>query len=101
LGGRNRLASQAGFYCPNPLERHACPEGHYCREGSQTPTQCPMLTVCAVGTETPMLSFWEATLDLVSPPARHRQWRVELGTTTLTLSPLPQPVSKPAGEWCR
>jgi hypothetical protein len=46
---------QAGFYCPDPLQRKVCPEGHYCREGSQQPTRCPMLTVCAEGTETPML----------------------------------------------
>eukprot|EP00959_Pyramimonas_sp_CCMP1952_P044444 928684-Pyramimonas_sp.AAC.1 len=40
-------------------------QGNYCRTGSSEPTECPLLTFCAAGTAAPMLSFWEAGLDLL------------------------------------
>lgn len=40
---------EAGFYCPTPNQKFLCPEGYYCKEGSQEASKCPALAYCPAG----------------------------------------------------
>lgn len=55
---------EAGYYCPSPGEKFVCPEGSYCKPGSQNPKKCPRLTSCPEGSEKASLS-WVGFLLLI------------------------------------
>jgi ABC-type multidrug transport system ATPase subunit len=47
----------AGYYCPTPARQLSCPEGFYCRQGSQEPAKCPPLVSCPEGSSKASLSW--------------------------------------------
>lgn len=48
---------EAGYYCPTPGQKIICPEGSYCKPGSQKPAKCPSLTSCPEGSDKASLSW--------------------------------------------
>lgn len=52
-----------GYYCPDPLTKLPCTEGHFCKQGSDSMTACPALVKCPAGTETPTDNYAGLILD--------------------------------------
>ncbi len=42
-----------------------CPAKHYCRRGDTSPSRCPPLVTCPVGTEVPADSYTGITVDVL------------------------------------
>eukprot|EP00775_Hariotina_reticulata_P010763 gene10763-10919_t len=61
--GSGSIYCDGGSYCPNPLQRLPCKEGHFCKRGSSRMTACPALASCPAGTETPTDNWLGFVLD--------------------------------------
>lgn len=57
------LYCDGGNYCPDPVTRKTCTEGHFCKQGSSKLTACPALASCPAGTDTPQDNYLGFVLD--------------------------------------
>ncbi|KAK3260348.1 hypothetical protein CYMTET_30689, partial [Cymbomonas tetramitiformis] len=51
--GSGTIFCKGGSYCTDPLHSVECPEGTYCRGGSDDTSRCPFMEDCPHGTEVP------------------------------------------------
>ncbi|KAK9813958.1 hypothetical protein WJX73_006860 [Symbiochloris irregularis] len=61
--GSGNLFCNGGWFCPNTTTRLPCPEGYFCRRGSESYQRCPPLMKCPQYTEVPDENHAGFTMD--------------------------------------